>query len=62
MWDHVCEAERVRGGRCTRRSSMAYWCWGFQGERFERGPVWVEVCGNHAIHVIGQVTCLEIRR
>lgn len=60
MWDHVCTAERVRGGRCTRRSNMAYWCWSFKGERFD-SPTWVEVCGHHAIHVGGQVSCIEIQ-
>jgi hypothetical protein len=61
MWDHVCTAERVRGGRCTRRSTAAYLCFGFRSERYD-SPTWVEVCGHHAIDIYGQVTGVKIHK
>lgn len=61
MWTRRCTIERKRGGLCTRRSTMAYWCWGFRGERFE-SPTWIEVCGHHAIDIEGQISSVEIHR
>lgn len=61
MWAHQCQATTTRGKQCTRKSVDAYHCFGFQGEKYSHAT-WVEVCGNHAELVTGQVSCLNVSK
>jgi hypothetical protein len=60
MWTYRCLAATLRGDeQCTRRSTQAIWCFGFQGEKFE-SATWVEVCGHHTHLAEGYVSSVAI--
>lgn len=60
MWEYQCEAERKRGGRCSRRSHYAVYTWQFQGEHFD-AATWVEVCGHHYWEALPNITAIELK-
>jgi len=59
MWSHQCQADRKRGGTCTRKSTTGVWCFKFQGERFP-SATWVETCGHHVTEAQSIVSMIEI--
>lgn len=59
MWTYRCSAEKIKGGQCTRASTIATWCFQFQGEKFDRAT-WVETCGWHSYLATRVVSSLAI--